>query len=125
MALISDCEMNALSSFFGQFRDTPCTIQHSVREPDGQSGSTETFPDAKTVLVLIVDNGLPRAQQVAQQTTARTEKLICFEVGEDVRRTDRLSVKGQSYQVVDILIPSSNDVYLRVVAQRREAGAGS
>lgn len=125
MGLVSDCEMSNLSGFFGQFRDTPCIIQHSVREPDGQSGYTETFPDAKTVLVLVADNGLPRAQQVAQQTTARTEMLVCFEIGEDVRRTDRLSIKGQSYQVIDLPSPTSNDVYLRVVVQRREAGAGS
>jgi len=125
MGLVSDCELSALSDFFGQFRDTPCTIQHSVRVPDGQSGYTETFPDAKTVLVLVADNGLPRPQVIAQQTTARTELLICFELGEDVRRTDRLMLYGQSYQVIDLRSPVSNDVFLRVVAQRREAGAGS
>jgi hypothetical protein len=125
MALFSDAQLAEMANYFA---DLACkddvTILRSARTPDGQLGSRETFELHETVKCLVISSGNPRLELVAQQTVGRDDNLFCFPVGTDVDRTDRLSYQGDTYEIIDLLDPSTYTVFLRVLAKHMEAGAG-
>jgi len=124
--LFSDAKLAELSTYFASLGcKDDVTILRSSRTPDGQLGSREVFGAHATVKCLVISSGTPRLEQIAQQTVARNENLFCFPVGTDVRRTDRLSYQGDTYEIIDLLDPSTYTVWLRVLAKHMEAGAGT
>jgi len=125
-ALFSDAQLAELSAFFNALAcKEDVGILRSARTPDGAQGFRETFPLHDTLKCLVISSGTPRLEQIAQQTVARNENLFCFPPGSDIVRTDRLSYKGDTYEIIDLLDPSTYTVFLRVLAKHMEAGAGS
>ena len=124
--LFSDAQLTELSAYFA---DLACkddvVVLRSARTPDGQQGYRETFPAHATLKCLVISSGNPRLELIAQQTVARNDNLFCFPVGSDVLRTDRLSYNGDTYEIIDLLDPSTYTVFLRVLAKHMEAGAGT
>ena len=125
--LFTDSALSVLSAYFA---DLACKedvgILRSARTPDGQQGFREVYSLHETIKCLVIASGTPRFEQIAQQTVARNENLFCFPVGTDVGRTDRLSYKGETYEIIDLLDPSTYTVWQRVLAKHMEAGgAGS
>lgn len=126
MPLFTSDQLGALANFFGYlaFKDD-VSILRATRTPDGQAGFRATWATIHTVKGLVISSGVPRLEEIAQQTVARNENLFCLPVGTDVLRTDRLSYAGDTYEIIDLLDPSTYTVFLRIIAKHMEAGSGS
>jgi hypothetical protein len=124
MVLFTAGQLAEMASYFGDlaFKDS-CQILRSTRTPDGQAGFREVFATINTVGCLFVNSGNPRLAEIAQQTVSRDEDLFCLPVGTDVRRTDRLIYSNETYEIIDLLDPSTYTVFLRLIAKHMEAGA--
>ena len=124
--LFSDDLMSQLSAFFGDLGlKDDVDIWRSTRVDDGQKGFRETFSVNETVKCLVISSGIPRLEDVAEQTTSRNENTFCFAPGTDVIRQDRLGWQGDLYEIIDLLDPTTYTVWQRVVAKHMEAGSGS
>jgi hypothetical protein len=124
MLLFTDGDLDWMAAFFGPLglKDT-CDILRFARTPDGNQGFRETWPVHSTEQCLVVSSGSPRLEEIAQQTLARDENLFCLAPGTDVLRPDRLSYNGYTYEIIDLLDPTTYTVWLRVVAKKQETGS--
>ncbi len=106
-----------------EFLTEDCTIlrQNKVQRTSGGMDTTY-IPLTPTVKSAVLDAGTParNPQQVfvADKPGGVIVKLILLPRGTDVQGTDRLTVAGTTYEVIDLFEPTTYEVVRRVLVRR-------
>lgn len=109
-----------------QTLDSTCTVYRAPRVDDGQGGATQDYQPSHALPCRVADLNASSASigaQVGGQPVGLVQKLLCFAPGADVQWDDLLVVNGQTYRYVDVSNENTEEVWLRVLVERREAGA--
>lgn len=126
MTLIHARQKARLLKALAKTLDSTCTVYRAPRVDDGQGGATQDYQPSHTLPCRVADISAPSASigaQVGGQPVGLVQKLLCFAPGADVQWDDLLVVNGQTYRYVDVSNENTEEVWLRVLVERREAGA--
>jgi hypothetical protein len=128
MSIVSDADLQSYSDLAAELalKDT-CEILSQPSGTDTWGGGDETSEEwdvSASVRCAVIDaGGMPIQATVAQQESARMQKIILFPRGTEVTGANRVRVVGgDTYEVVDVIDPTSYEVVRRVCGNRVEVG---
>jgi hypothetical protein len=116
MALFTDTDLQAFSDLAQDLalKDTACILRE-IRTPIAGGGSVTTWAIVAQPPCMVVDSGQsPTEQAIAQQSVGQIYKRVFFPRLTDVRSTDRLSINGTLYEIIDLFDPTTYEVLRRV-----------
>jgi hypothetical protein len=83
---------------------------------DAMGGSVHTYPKVATVKSAVVDWRPPSQEWViANQVVGKVIKKVFLPLGTSVQKSDRLSIKGITYKIIDPSGPSSFTAFTEVI----------